>query len=119
MSPETNTSLPLQGRDQAVGRPVLLGTPLPPPGPRSEQKPVLPGEMGFRVVSGPQGSDEHKCRVRTTEHEEGSLPQGPRVWVLRREHEPAGAAKEKLKAAAGTEMLLEATTGAFKIGEVG
>lgn len=118
MSPETNTSLPLQGRDQVVGRPVLLGTPLPPPSPRSKQNPVLSGEMGFHVVSGPQGSDEHKCRVRTTEHEEGSLPQGPRVWVPRREHDPAGAVKEKLQAAAGTKVL-ETTTGAFKIGNVG
>lgn len=105
---------PLQGWDQVVGRPVLLGTPLPPSSPRSEQKPVLSGEMGFHVVSGPQGSDEY--RVRSTEHEEGSQPQGPRVWVLRREQEPAGAVKEKLKAPAGNEMLLETTTWDCKMG---
>lgn len=102
-----------------MGRPVLLGTPLPPSSPRSEQKPVLSGEMGFHVVSGPQGSDKHECRVRTTEHEEGSQPQGPRMWVLHREHEPAGAVKEKLKAPAGDEVLLETTTWVFKIGKMG
>lgn len=92
---------------------MLLGMPLPLSSLRSEEKPILSGEMSFHATSGPQGSDKYECRVRTTEHEEECHPEegpspGDLMWgCLDTKHKSVDVLKEKMKAQPRNKMQPE------------